>query len=257
MELERMSTKDTELNSFILENKINPRQIYRFFEEENLNDFIISMKEKLRKEGKIIPSFTFKEGKETNANEERNTRPGVLYKYFGEIHETAKSRHGYGFCVWADGSTYHGEWTNDIKHGYGVEDWLDGAKYEGFYSLGLKHGQGRFCWPNDDVYTGEFIHNKVQGKGLYEWANGNSYEGSWNNNKMNGHGKFTWSDDKVYIGDHVEDIRQGQGTFIWKDGSQYEGEWSQGKQHGAGTYTNSLGQKRSGEWINGSNVKWL
>ena len=81
IELERMSTKDTDLNEFIKKSKVDPRKIYRFFEEENLNDFINYVKEKWSKEGKNLSSFVFKEGKETNANEESNSRPGVLYKY--------------------------------------------------------------------------------------------------------------------------------------------------------------------------------
>ena len=81
IQLERMSTKDTELNDFIEKSKVDPKKIYRFFEEEILNDFINFAKEKWGKENKKLYSFIFKEGKETNSNEESNTRPGMLYKY--------------------------------------------------------------------------------------------------------------------------------------------------------------------------------
>ena len=34
-------------------------------------------------------------------------------------------QHGKGIQVWADGSTYNGEWFEGLQHGYGGQKWLD------------------------------------------------------------------------------------------------------------------------------------
>jgi hypothetical protein len=41
-----------------------------------------------------------------------------------------------------DGSTYTGDWKNDLKHGQGEEIWSDGTRVQCRYEKGLKEGQG-------------------------------------------------------------------------------------------------------------------
>ncbi len=31
-----------------------------------------------------------------------------------------------------DGSSYVGEWMNDVQQGFGIQKWLDGSFYEGY-----------------------------------------------------------------------------------------------------------------------------
>ena len=40
-------------------------------------------------------------------------------------------KEGKGKYVWADGSTYNGEWIDNKINGYGIYLWADGRKYYG------------------------------------------------------------------------------------------------------------------------------
>jgi hypothetical protein len=42
-------------------------------------------------------------------------------------------KEGYGTFIWADGSTYVGQYSQDTKHGYGIFTWADGGVYYGQY----------------------------------------------------------------------------------------------------------------------------
>ena len=48
--------------------------------------------------------------------------------------------HGNG--VWNDrnGSSYEGEWVDNLKEGLGVFRWPDGSRYEGNYKGGKRYG---------------------------------------------------------------------------------------------------------------------
>jgi hypothetical protein len=59
-------------------------------------------------------------------------------------------RQGQGECRWADGSSYVGEWDQNVMHGVGV--WTDGQgkRYEGSFDHGKRSGFGTFSWPNGE-----------------------------------------------------------------------------------------------------------
>lgn len=45
------------------------------------------------------------------------TRDQVVQRVFEYQGEFSKNlRHGYGICVWADGSRYEGDWSNDDRY---------------------------------------------------------------------------------------------------------------------------------------------
>lgn len=256
LQLDKLSTKDSELNEFLSQNHISPKVVYQYFDEEQLNDFMTHAKQVATHENRKLGTFELKQDQESVITDPSNTRAGMAYKYFGELEPKTRKRQGMGYCVWADGSTYRGQWENDRKHGSGNESWLDDANYEGEFLKGLKHGKGIFCWPNEDTYTGEFKNNNIEGLGTYEWADGRVFHGEWINNKMHGKGKFTWIDGRTYDGDYIEDVKEGHGIFTWKDGRKYVGAWKNGKQHGEGVFTDSKGNSRNGVWEDGNLVDW-
>lgn len=47
-----------------------------------------------------------------------------------------------GLLKYADGTTYEGEFLNDLPSGYGKKTYLDGSFYVGLFSMGLFNGQG-------------------------------------------------------------------------------------------------------------------
>jgi hypothetical protein len=58
-------------------------------------------------------------------------------------------RCGVGTCTWADGSTYKGEWLNNLRHGNGKHI-CDFYEYVGQWHSGVKHGRGRLIRKNPD-----------------------------------------------------------------------------------------------------------
>ncbi|MDG1355444.1 MAG: hypothetical protein P8P90_04280, partial [Opitutales bacterium] len=53
--------------------------------------------------------------------------------------------------------TYEGEINRDgEKHGSGIYRWLDGSTYDGEYADDLRHGTGRFLWVNGESYKGDY-----------------------------------------------------------------------------------------------------
>ena len=52
-------------------------------------------------------------------------------------------KHGKGEFYLADGSSYIGDWVNDLRQGKGVETDPNGTTYQGNYKNGVKHGEGQ------------------------------------------------------------------------------------------------------------------
>ena len=50
--------------------------------------------------------------------------------YFGDKDEKGL-RHGVGSITWSDGSSYEGEWINNLRYGNGVFIERDGQEYRG------------------------------------------------------------------------------------------------------------------------------
>jgi len=54
---------------------------------------------------------------------------------------------GKGVFIDSQGSTYEGDWLDDLQHGIGHETWQEGKiKFYGEYVAGKKHGKGRYDW---------------------------------------------------------------------------------------------------------------
>ena len=65
-------------------------------------------------------------------------------------------RVGQGYCTFADGSRYTGEWANSKQHGH-----------------------GRMDYPNGDIWIGEWRNDRRAGRGIFRTADGNQWEGDW------------------------------------------------------------------------------
>jgi len=69
-------------------------------------------------------------------------------------------RHGFGICVFKDGSAYEGEWKAGQKHGKGKWTWSTGRVYDGQWEDDAHHGLGTFTFVNGRMYTGMFKRGK-------------------------------------------------------------------------------------------------
>ena len=128
-----------------------------------------------------------------------------------------------------DGS-YHGEIDkNGKKNGKGIYKWLDGSTYEGDFEEDLRHGNGLFQWANGESYKGDYLRDERTGHGVYNWPDGASYEGSFLNGKRHGKGTYLSSDRDVYAGTWFDDMQHGEGTLSRSDGTVVEGIWRNGK----------------------------
>ena len=129
----------------------------------------------------------------------------------------------------SDGS-YEGEINRDgEKHGSGIYRWLDGSTYDGEYADDLRHGTGRFLWVNGESYKGDYLKDERTGKGIYDWPDGSQYEGDFLAGKRHGMGRFISSQNVIYEGEWFDDLQHGMGTLTYLDGRTLNGVWRQGE----------------------------
>lgn len=41
-----------------------------------------------------------------------------------------------------------------VPHGFGTQIWADKTTYQGNYEMGKKHGNGKLTWPDQKFYVG-------------------------------------------------------------------------------------------------------
>ena len=110
--------------------------------------------------------------------------------YTGEIDKKGR-KNGKGFYVWHDGSTYEGDFMDDLRHGNGLFNWSNGESYKGDYLEDERTGLGIYSWPDGSFYEGSFLKGKRHGSGVYQSINGVIYDGEWFDDMQHGEGKLT------------------------------------------------------------------
>lgn len=120
-------------------------------------------------------------------------------------------RHGWGICVFSDGSSYRGEWQHGEQHGLGATLGLSHEQHYGQYAHGHTHGYGTAILNGGDRYEGDFRMGQITGYGVRFFANGD-----------------------VCLGDFVDGELQGRGTFFWKSGECYDGTFIDGQRQKVG-----------------------
>ena len=58
--------------------------------------------------------------------------------------DQAGKRVGLAKCTWIDGSTYDGEWLDNVRHGKGVFKSREGTVYDGMFEDDVRNGPGVF-----------------------------------------------------------------------------------------------------------------
>lgn len=81
---------------------------------------------------------------------------------------TDKLPDGYHSIVYADGSTYSGQWQDGNRHGRGVFCWPNGDRYEGEWVEGAQHGQGTLATTDGAVYFGGWSKGLMDGQGVFK-----------------------------------------------------------------------------------------
>ena len=65
-------------------------------------------------------------------------------------------RHGEGFAIYADGSSYKGCFKNEVQDGQGIYRWVQGHEYRGMFRDGMMEGRGEFVHSSGRVQKGTF-----------------------------------------------------------------------------------------------------
>ncbi len=96
-------------------------------------------------------------------------------------------------------------WTNCE----GTYTYEDGSTYVGDFKDDMFHGQGTYIFADGSTYVGNFKDNLFHGQGTYIFAVGSTYVGNFKDDMFHGHGTRTYADGTTYVGDFKE------GNFNW------------------------------------------
>ena len=83
--------------------------------------------------------------------------------------------------VYADGSVYVGEFSNNIPHGIGELEYVNKDKYKGQFHEAMKWGNGNYFYAEGTVFSGRWEEdNKIEGELIL--FNGDTFKGTFRNN---------------------------------------------------------------------------
>ena len=112
--------------------------------------------------------------------------------HFGSnIVDVRQVRCGRGRYCCADGSTYDGEWANNMRQGNGCLRLRNGFRYEGTWKDNQMEGRGWCQYPEGSKYEGMWRSGRKDGRGTLSFPNGAYYEGRFRDDKVDGTGTFT------------------------------------------------------------------
>lgn len=83
--------------------------------------------------------------------------------YVGEVRDGRAN--GYGVGVWSTGSTYDGDWENNLRHGHGVFRWKDGETYDGELLRDMRTGRGTYVFKSGERWEGQWLDDMRHAKG--------------------------------------------------------------------------------------------
>ena len=143
---------------------------------------------------------------------------------------------GFGYYKSPKGTTFEGNWKNNILNGVGIEIWKDGSFYQGDFKNNKKNGIGLYRWSDGTIYHGEWDNDEMTGYCLITYRDEKMYIGEIEKGIMNGYGEFTWKNGKKYLGYYKNDLKEGFGIYIFehKPLQAYVGFWYEGKMDGLG-----------------------
>ena len=115
------------------------------------------------------------------------------YSFYDEVHDAYSSFYegdfvngkyeGTGGMVFADHSTYIGQWQAGVRCGDGIAVFPTGNVFHGLWQQD-KMIRGVYSLKSGDKYDGEIVEGKFDGYGKYYWTDGKWYEGTWKDGRM-------------------------------------------------------------------------
>jgi hypothetical protein len=95
----------------------------------------------------------------------------------------------------------------------------DGTRYHGGFSQGILVGHGQLNLPNGESYVGEFKHNTFWGNGTFLTADGTKYVGNFENGFRIFRGVVTFPSGDSYAGELRNGSPFGEGMYLGADGA--------------------------------------
>lgn len=115
------------------------------------------------------------------------------YSFYDEKHDSYSSYYegdfvqgkyeGLGHMVFADHSSYIGQWQAGVRCGEGLATFTTGNVFHGLWQQD-KMLRGVYSLKSGDKYDGEIVEGKFNGYGKYYWSDGKWFEGTWKEGKM-------------------------------------------------------------------------
>lgn len=157
---------------------------------------------------------------------------------------------GSGRYAYPDGSSYRGEFQNQLPHGVGVFHYANGDRYEGEFSRGLRDGEGILIrrdqrrlegyWRAGEFLSAEEPLGCVRGDcreevSVFVYRGGDRYIGAFAQGQPNGRGQLLYANGNRYEGQFRDGEFHGQGSFFETSGRIFRGQWEAGTYLGLST----------------------
>ncbi len=199
----------------------------------------------------------------TKGNSISSRSPRGEDRYEGE-RDVEGRRSGKGLMIYANGSTYEGDWYKDKPWGKGKARSVNGDVYDGEWMDGKRANKGECQYVDGSCFIGNFHDGKKQGRGVLTFPSLESVQGYWEQGELIE--AVMRSQTYIYEG-QVQNLKpHGEGHMIFlssgldnnrgsapsspkrgdplndlvresaRQGDEYRGWWQDGLMHGHGVY---------------------
>lgn len=150
--------------------------------------------------------------------------------YTGELNGEGEPD-GTGKVVWSDGSTLEGSFARGMVNGKAsYKDTRDGSSYVGDYVDDMFQGTGTLTFDDGQKYVGQFKEGYFHGQGTYYFEDGSWYTGTFSWDTMEGQGTYYYVTGEKYVGAFFNDLFHGYGTLYDATGQVIRtGKWVAGR----------------------------
>jgi len=134
--------------------------------------------------------FTFDDNSYFKGIYLKNIREGYFEEFsenddlvFKGLYSKGK-RNGKGTAYFEDGSSYEGNFVDNVKTGLGRYFFPKGSYYEGEFKNNAINGRGKYFFKENEYWEGNFVNSKKEGEGIYHFQSGKTKVVTFMNNKL-------------------------------------------------------------------------
>ena len=121
-----------------------------------------------------------------------------------------------GFYQFADGTSYKGDFVDDLFHGVGV--YTNGKNiYDGMWKNGKRHGLGKQWNSNGSRHEGMYVEDMKHGQGVHYFADFKMWKGKWENDNRVGKGVYEYPPAYWELASYKRKILEAESRFAAKE----------------------------------------